>query len=45
MDFCMTAERLEPLITDGTKLVIIDSQGIHRCVLTDEQMRCRGALP
>ena len=39
-DFCMTAERLEPLITDRTKLVIINSPGNPTgVVLTDEQMR------
>ena len=39
-DFCMTAERLEPLITDKTKLVIINSPGNPTgVVLSDDQMR------
>ncbi len=38
-DFCMTAERLEPLITDRTKLVIINSPGNPTgVVLSDQQM-------
>lgn len=44
-DFCMTAERLEPLITDKTKLVIINSPGNPTgVVLSDQQMHDVAAL-
>ncbi|MBG83094.1 MAG: aspartate aminotransferase [Phycisphaerae bacterium] len=44
-DFCMTAERLEPLITEKTKLVIINSPGNPTgVVLSDGQMRDVAAL-